>query len=202
MSGIKIPKGTISIHTFPVCEQGYSYRTCCDDYSVNIFIKPPEELRQHIQRAAESPHTRYDTQKNVYTPCVIDKIVHRQLSHHRAWLLSPPEIDTNSELFVPGLLIPDLRLQEVIERGSRLMGYILISDYAGGQQFFAPPKAGIDTTSSTKYQGVVEEIPQDKRRKPVARIELSSNGNDRVFQDNAGKLEDIASSSLKFWWKS
>ncbi len=201
MEKVTIPKGTICIHAFPTSRQRDSYMACCDDYSVIVFIEAPRELSPYLQRAVETSRVRYDINRNIYTPCVIDKKVHEGLSHHKGWLLSPPGVNTKSELFVPGLLIPDLRVQSVIKREGRLIEYILVSDYADNQQFFGPPKPDLDERLETKYQGLVIGIPQDKRKRPVVRIKLDSSENEKVFKDNSETLEDITTSNLKFWWK-
>lgn len=201
MRKVTIPKGTISIHTFPVYKQGITYRTCCDDYSVSISIEPPLELSLYLERATEASVAPYGTERNIYTPCVVDRKVHEGLSHHKAWLLIPTKIDRESKLFVPGLLVPDLKLNYVIKREGKSIGSVLTSDYVGDQEFFAPTILNIDNPPDTKYQGLVIDTPQEKRKRPVVNIILSSEGNENIFQENSKKLEEIMKSNLKLWWK-
>jgi hypothetical protein len=203
VKGITLEKGTISIHTQPLLLQGSAYRTHCEDYHLNIFLRPPYGLEKHFQKASE--HWG-EPGMEVYTPCVIERRVHDELSHHSATLLAPPGIGEYSPLFVPGLIVPDLKLDDIYYlRGSSAMtALIFTSDYLDhNQRFFTPPATGkveIDLHSNARYQGFIQEVYHDGKRKPRIAITLSSKESPHVFRENSQKLEELAKSHEKFWW--
>lgn len=195
MGGITLPKGTVSIYTFPLYEQGDSYRTCCNDFHITIFIKPPNNLRKYFEKASKN-WSRDDN--GTFTPCVIERRVHRELPHHKAILLAPPNITEQSNLFATGLLVPDLEVSDIIDDSNSAGGYILKSNYLGAQKFYATPSKKLDT--SRTYQAIIETVYKDGRRKPTVRIFLGSNEDPNIFKENTKKLEEIANSKANFWW--
>ncbi len=206
MVGLTISKGTISVHSFPLFEQGDAYRCCCEDFSVLIFLKTIDRLRPYFDDATESWGKRRGRQdgrrenNNVYMPCMVEKRVHKELSYHSGRLLCPPNLRSRANLLAEGMIIPDLELYEVYRKNGQILGYVMNSAYAGDMRFFVSPPEQ-EVKDGPRYMGMVRWTNENNKRFPVARINMSSENNDDLFRSNAEELEAIISSPLHFWWE-
>ncbi len=197
---ITLERGTISVHTFPRHKRDDgTFRSPCDDYpNLPLFISPPKELVRCLEKIARNNLGESDRKKVIYTPCMIDNIQYQEkTSYYRAWLLSPPGIDRNSRLFVPDLAVPNLRLYRTFMVRGNVTGYIMVSDYIGKQEFFVPPHKEIDLEHT--YQGVIQDVPEDPRRRPVISIKQFI---ESIAEKNRSNSWEIRTSDSKFWWKS
>jgi hypothetical protein len=198
MRPVIIPKGSISPHTFPLYKQNDAYRTCCDDYHVSVFIKPPESLAGYYERTCG--HNKED--RKVYTPCVIEKMVHMELSHHKASLLVPPDIKKESRFFQNGMIIPLVELDEVIGPLGHPKGYIMTSEYLGSQRLFASSNGKVsanDVYNRNKFQALIIDPKKDDFRNPFV-ILLQDSHNHEIVNQNyeaIGKMELLGNA---FWW--
>ena len=202
MERVTIPRGTLSMNTFPISEQGHSYRACSKDFNLTIFIEPPEKLRSYFDKASEVTRSSIDSSSYIYTPRFVEKNVHVGLSHHSAWLLSPPDIGAKPNLLTSGLMIPDLKVLDTIYKSNHLVGHIMISDYAKGKQFFSLWNPQIDGNGKTRYLGLITRIPDEPWKRPVVWVKMSSQEDETLFQENRQKLEEMMRSDLKFWWNT
>lgn len=203
MRGTTIPKGSISIHTFPLHPQGSAYRTHCGDYKVNLFIEPPNGLEPYFEEASKNWGSCKGAE-HTYTPCVIGRRTHRELSHHQAGLLAPPNVTKESELFVPGLAVSDLKIERCIGSSHDPKGYFLSSVYMGGQEFYVPPIPMLMELSSFPdivFQGRIGDTYNlNERKRPKIYLTIDSKNNPEIFIQNREKLAEIRGSSETFWW--
>lgn len=195
MPGHTLQRGTISIHTYPTRIQGDAFRTCSEDFELYVFMRPSEQLHRYFLRAAECCRSGAD----VYTPCIVEQRVHRDLPHHRGWVLTP---NARNQLFLK-TVVPDLKLRNVIHRAGEIKGYVLASEYMGGQEFYAPVKERIQDGPGIVYHGMIEFPAADESKRPVVRITTTLDARNPVLEQNAAALEEFAflrQGPIRFWW--
>lgn len=188
-----IPKGSISIYTFPLFLQGDAYRTCCDDFSTALFIRPPRELEPYFEEACKT----WGSDNPTLTPCVIGRRTHRELPYHNARLLVPPYITEDSPLFVSGLVVPAVKMER-----STPNGYILSSDYLGPQRLYLSlSQAQIQNLQRAYFQVIIEEVYRDRRRHPKVSIVDNSPENSGIVEQNKHMLDKLKMvPKERLWW--
>jgi hypothetical protein len=202
----EIIKGSISIHAFPLHEQGDAYRSTSKDFSINVFIRPPEGLQPYFEQACRDRIGAKTTDDYTFMPCVIGKRTHQQLYHHSAALLTPPGITENSKLFASGLAVPQLKIKGYAGHYARNSdkGYLLYSDHVGTfQNFYAPPSGFMkmkETDPHAEFQGIIRDVPRDGRRHPSLWIITDFCTREEIFAQNAEALKELNSSPKHFWW--
>jgi len=134
-------------------------------------------------------------------PIVLDGRFYERHSDHTGEILIPPEIDENSPLFLPGLLVPDIRVHdEVMDHDNNPRFYVLRSEYLGDQDLYINAKILLRREADARYIGVIESIPEREGTRPRVRLTVSSKDNEPLFLENKQKLDEMLSSSSTFWW--
>ena len=190
-----IPRGSISVRAIPF---GNTLKS--EDLSAELPLIVPNGIDEYIKRATLE---NGNSQGPIYTPSVF---VQRKGRHpeYAMEILAPPNLDENINLMLPGLVVPNLKISEVIERRDKLFGYVLTSDYTGSIEFFAPPVGIIRTLAENleiMYQGRIVDTPyQTGKQRPKVMPLLDSSWRPEAFVQNKEKLEEIAQSNAQFWW--
>ncbi|MGV8151008.1 MAG: hypothetical protein ACP5NV_04735 [Candidatus Woesearchaeota archaeon] len=200
MTGATILNGEILAYSFPNIKMGSSYKLYSKEKNIVLYTTPPNAIEKNILQTLE-----YDkTNKNkIYTPCVSSQTIDGSTNHRRAKLLIPPENYLTQVNLTKGLIVPDLKLSEVIKIQNHLIGYVLTSNYVGEKEFFAYPKNDFDITTDSNiiYQGVITDVPKDRNRRIVVQPILQIRKDSALFKTNLYTLEAITNSDLKLWWQ-
>lgn len=200
MRGKTIERGLIVTDTFPwksSTDKDDVYRATSFDYKAVMFIKEIEGLEPYFEEASRDDNRRY-------VPCVVGSRTHPRLRYYNAKLLAPPDTKEDSELFVPGLIVPDLEIGGTIVSASECKGFIMHSEYLGGQKFYVPPikmLKDIPTSSNVRFQGKIVYTNKGDKKLPFVYITMDSRDDPEIFLQNRKELERIKMSEENFWWK-
>lgn len=215
------PTGLISVYAFPMERRGTSYEASCSDVSFPInrlFIMVPLPLRDLFDRflGAYGGIT--------YAPCVIGKHAppseQPEKSFYTARLLVPPDTKKDPKLFIPGLVIPDLRISDIdassVTFPFQPRGYVMYSEYAGGKKFYIAGdkmperlrELSFDIESPLRFHGMIEQnkrnkhYPSDYPSVYITDPPINSKDNANVFGQNSEQLRELEKEegNALFWW--
>ena len=204
--GENIPEHSISLHTYPIREQRHVYKSRCEDLNENLevylFIGSLEGLEPYFAEASRKNKENHGNR--IYMPCVTGERTHVELQRYDAGLLAPPGITEDSDLFVPGLFVPQMKISTCIGTSDSRKGYFLVSEYLSGQEFYAlpfPMLRELESSKDVEFVGRIYEVHKDRRKRPRIWISnLNSKDNPEIFIQNREKLEELKNSTANFWW--
>ena len=167
---------------------------------LNLSVNLPRGLEAHMKRAVD---------QGALVACAIEN--NAAGGGYNAGLLVPPGIDKNSPLFVPGLVIPDLRVFQVLRNRDGIMGYILTSHYYAGDrsrknknQFYLGFRY-LDNREKFEqgftFQGKVEytKKSEGKKVRPVV-VPIDNVYGYSFHGQNVGMFGKIAQVKDECWW--
>ena len=210
--GRVIPDGLASIDAFPKSMGCDAYRAISRGMKAQLFIRT-RGINEHVKRCLDgaldaNSHGSETGCEPVYAPCVVGERTSLELQRYDAMLLIPPDIDERSELFVPGLAVPQLRVKPDGYMGGRNnpRGYVLVSEHVGpSQEFYAPPIVRLKELMlkpRVEFQAVILEVPGGGRR-PFINVLVDSETKPYVLGQNRESLQELkrkVQQGTKFWW--
>jgi hypothetical protein len=208
--GATLPKGTISIDTYPMCTNGLrdlgrqTYRMCCEGYGTNIIVDTWLPLADKVEEKIGFASLYHSS---VYAPCVINQ-TRKRFPHHQAALLMPPNFSEKPDLFVPGLVIPEMTVAFALGNGDDPKGYVLTSRLDPSQELFMighRKMKKIYQTEGLTLQGMLMDVPENdregrKRTRPVVRINMDSLDSPEIMAANSAAVDLLLESDKRFWW--
>ena len=208
-----VHRGSISVNAYPVRERHTSWKNNSSieatslDFQMTLMFPNLPELQDHIRRICYDNFSVNDNSIGRYlTPCVIDDPI-TEGKVYSARLLVPPAITKKSPLFVPGLVVPGLKVSEEIFCGNELKGYRMSTQHLPDQRFYVPPMKTLNDLSrrvatefqEVEFQGIIMETHNKDDRDPRLYITVNSLFNPESFSRNSAQMKGFKGHH-SFWW--
>ena len=210
---IWLHKGFLSIYSQPICRRPGSkrYVTLCSDRDLIyetpfLSLKLPKELRPFFDAKTEPG-------EGVKTPCILGKLIctredDEEAYYYTANLMVPPGTGKSSELLLADLFIPQMRIADEAGGSSSQKGYVMVSDYLGGQELFLPADRmprdlNPHELSGVLFHGKIVHTHKAGQGLPLIHVVNNSVYSPRAFIQNAEKLTELIKqihAGEKFWW--
>ncbi len=204
-----IPRGYIATdnNIFRKNENGV-YTTGSDTFCVNLLILPPECVRGQFRKALKM-YKEKDTK--VMAPCMIEKKAytkHTDNTYYWTRPIVPPGTNKNSKFFLPELIVPCVYIHDSVKIKNGGMGYIMVSEYLGGQKLFVDGnKIRDDTTlQENMFHAVIKATNSETEGKNPLVILLREPLSKEIIKQNRDEISHMERLQRKnrtndmFWW--
>lgn len=206
-----IPKGVISVNAYPWHRtntgafRAFSYDLDGSHLDIQtegswVTFGFEHQISKRLEEAIKRNIDTTDPTK-VYAPCVVGRCTDPKAGCYDAFLLAPPEINEDSDLFSHGLVVTGLRIEN-----SNFKRFVLMSEHTGLQPFHAFRIKSLQRWKANRYREYHGEIKTDwhiKGEPPSLRIIGSYDEGSDVFEQNVQMLEELRKQiqqGTKFWW--
>jgi hypothetical protein len=199
-----IPSGYISLETFPVRLAQTDFLARSSDFQVTFFLHHPEKIDRYFDQAAFNWPFITRSAARVYMPCATDRRLRQDRTHYTADLVVPPNVCRRQELLTEGLIVPGMHIVTTVERDGVVKGFVLESDFSGGQEYFSPQARIINelrrNQPDPELQGLITDVPSVRGHRPCVMLKNDSVHHPDVIAQNREAIGTLDTSFEKYWW--